>query len=88
MERNGLYPQHIENADTGRKQEILFKFCEAKVNVSSKILKILSKLLVLEKEDIASFIIDSHSKMENSSQMVGQDHSYFSLFQCLSNKDW
>ena len=87
MERNGLYPQHIEKADTGRKQEILFKFCEAKVNVSSKILKILSKLLVLEKEDIASFIIDSHSKMENSSQMVGQDHSYFSLFQCLSNKD-
>ena len=87
MERNGFYPEDKDRDDTSKTHEILFRICQEKVKVSSKILKILSKLLRLEKEEIENLIIESHSKLENSSQMIEQDHSYFSVYQCLAHSN-
>ena len=81
MERNGFYPE--DQMEKSKKLEILFKLCQAKVNLSSKILKLLSKFLKIEKEEIEKFFIEYLSKIENSPQMLKQDHCYVSMYDCF-----
>ena len=83
METNGFYLDDRDQIEKSKKMEILFKLCQAKVNLSSKILKLLSKLLKIEKEEIEKFFIEYLSKIENSPQMMKQDHCYVNMYTCF-----
>ena len=83
METNGFYLDDRDQIEKSKKMEILFKLCQAKVNLSSKILKLLSKLLKIEKEEIEKFFIEYLSKIENSPQMMKQDHCYVNMYNCF-----
>ena len=68
-----------DNMDTRR--EILYNLLRRQQRFSPKMLKILSRLLRMEKEDLESFVTETVPKISASSHDVGLEHSYCNMYQ-------
>ena len=64
-----------------RRHEILYNLLRRQQRFSPKMLKILSRLLRMETEDLETFVTETVPKISASSHDVGLEHSYCNMYQ-------
>ena len=65
------------------KKEIIFYLCRSNKKFSSKLLKVLSSQLNMERAEIEKFVEESRFKLQKTSNSLHQEHGYCNLYKTL-----